>query len=77
MKSELTLGLYQHYSGKMYRVLFVAYHSETTEKMVVYQGQYDDPQFGKNPVWIRPLSMFTQTVQIDGKTIPRFTYLGK
>lgn len=64
---------YQHYKGKTYVVLVLAKHSETLEEVVVYQGEYDDPEFGKNPVWVRPLTMFVESVSVDGKMIPRFT----
>lgn len=61
-------GIYRHYKGKLYQVLHLARHSETEEWMVVYRALYDDYS-----VWVRPLDMFTQTVTLDDKTIPRFT----
>lgn len=60
-------GIYRHYKGNLYQVLHLARHSETEEWLVVYRALYDD--FG---VWVRPLAMFTETVEIDGKTVPRF-----
>lgn len=62
-------GKYEHYKGKPYRVLAIARHSETLEEMVVYQQQY-----GEEGVWVRPLGMFLETVEVDGKTVPRFRY---
>lgn len=66
---------YQHYKGNFYKVICVASHSETLEKMVVYQGQYDSPDLGKNPIFVRPLEMFQEQVVVDGKKIPRFKYI--
>jgi cyclomaltodextrinase len=67
----LQLGKYRHFKGKEYQVLCVATHSETLEKYVVYRALY-----GECGVWVRPLSMFTESVTRDGKTQPRFAYLG-
>ncbi len=64
-------GVYRHYKGKLYRVLYVATHSETLEKLVVYQALYGE--FG---YWARPLTMFTEMVEVDGKPMPRFQYIG-
>jgi hypothetical protein len=63
-------GLYQHYKGPFYRVMEVATHSETEEQLVVYRALYGD-----KGVWVRPLSMFTETVERDGVVEPRFAYL--
>lgn len=65
-------GLYEHYSGKRYKVLMIARSSEDTSLQVVYQGLYTDKQFGENPSWVRPLGMFVETVTIEGKQVPRF-----
>ena len=63
-------GRYRHFKGKEYEVLCVARHSETLEEMVVYRALYGD--FG---VWVRPASMWNETVECDGKTYCRFTKL--
>lgn len=60
-------GRYRHYKGKDYEVIGVASHSETEERLVVYRCLY-----GNYDLWVRPLSMFQETVEVDGKTIPRF-----
>lgn len=65
-------GRYRHFKGNEYRVLYVARHSETLEPMVVYQALYDE-----GGVWVRPASMWNETVERDGKTFPRFSYLGE
>ena len=71
---EIKVGsLYKHYSGKIYRVIAIAHDSEDPSLMrVVYQGLYDCPTFGANPVWDRPYTMFAENVIINGKEQPRF-----
>jgi hypothetical protein len=73
---KLKLGKYQHYKGKMYKVIGVATHSETLEQLVVYQALYESREFGTNALWVRPLKMFLEKVEIDGKKVPRFKYCG-
>ena len=65
-------GRYSHFKGKEYEVLGVARHSETEEELVVYRALYGD--FG---LWVRPVSMWNETVERDGKTFRRFTYIGE
>jgi hypothetical protein len=65
-------GLYKHFKGNTYRVLFTAKNSETLENMVVYQGQYGDKE-----IWVRPESMWDEEITRDGKTFKRFTYVGE
>lgn len=62
-------GLYQHYKGAQYRVIDTVRHSETEEELVLYRALY-----GEKGLWVRPLVMFTETVLIDGKEVPRFAY---
>lgn len=63
-------GIYRHFKGNFYRVLSVAQHSETDELHVVYQAAY-----GEKGTWIRPLSMFDELIERDGKTLRRFSYV--
>ncbi len=63
-------GLYQHYKGPMYKVLDVAKHSETEESLVVYQ-----PLYGDKSMWVRPLTMFAESVELNGQSQPRFKYV--
>lgn len=67
-KNEITPGKYRHYKGNEYEVLFVATHSEDLSEMVVYRALY-----GEGGVWVRPASMWNETVEIDGKRVLRFT----
>ena len=65
-------GRYRHFKGKEYEVLGVARHSETDEELVVYRALYGDFGLG-----VRPVSMWNETVERDGKTFRRFTYIGE
>ncbi len=69
-------GLYQHFKGGRYRVLGIAHHSETLEPLVVYQALYESPDFGKDSLWVRPLDMFQEEVEVEGRKLPRFKYIG-
>ncbi len=66
-ESELKTGRYRHYKGGEYQVLGVARHSETEEQLVVYR-----PLYGEQGLWVRPLAMFTETIERDGLVQPRF-----
>ena len=68
----LKLGKYRHYKGKEYEVVDVAKHSETLEEVVVYRALYGDGE-----LWVRPLKMFVEEVDVAGKKVPRFEYIGK
>lgn len=64
-------GRYRHFKGREYEALYMATHSETLEPMVVYRALY-----GERGVWVRPASMWNETVTRDGVTYQRFTYIG-
>ncbi|OGF20691.1 hypothetical protein A2316_02815 [Candidatus Falkowbacteria bacterium RIFOXYB2_FULL_38_15] len=66
----LKLGKHRHYKGKEYEVIGVAKHSETLEELVVYRALYDERQ-----IWVRPLKMFLEEVEADGKKISRFSHV--
>ena len=70
---KLKLGKYKHYKGKEYEVIGIARHSETLEELVVYKALYQND--GEN-LWVRPLQMFLEEVEIEGKKMPRFELLG-
>jgi hypothetical protein len=68
-KPTLKPGVYRHYKGPRYQVIDLARHSETEEWLVVYRTLYGDFD-----LWVRPLSMFTETLTVDGQTVPRFAF---
>lgn len=73
---SIKIGKYKHYKGNLYQVIGLARHSETLEELVVYQALYDSKDFGKNAIWVRPISMFTENVEFNGKSVPRFEFVG-
>ena len=68
----IKIGRYRHFKGNEYQVLAIARHSENMEEMVVYQALY-----GEHGIWVRPASMWLEDVTRDGKTFPRFSYIGE
>jgi hypothetical protein len=68
---NLKLGRYRHFKGNEYEVLHVAKHSETGEDLVVYRALY-----GEHGVWVRPLAMFIEEIERDGRRVRRFEYVG-
>lgn len=68
---EIKIGRYRHFKGNEYEVLHLARHSETEEEMVVYRALYGDFS-----VWVRPASMWNETVERNGQSFCRFTYIG-
>ena len=69
---DIKPGKYKHFKGKEYRVIGIASHSETMEPMVVYQALY-----GEKGLWVRPAAMWTEQVERDGYSGPRFQYIGE
>ena len=65
-------GRYRHYKGNEYEMIGIANHSETLEKMVVYRALY-----GEGELWVRPLSMWQESVTVNGKSVLRFSYIGE
>lgn len=73
MKSDeygLKAGIYRHYKGKLYEVIDVATHSESLEPLVVYRALY-----GERGLWVRPLAMFTEQLEVNGELQDRFEYI--
>ena len=70
MNTDPQPGIYRHYKGNEYRVYEVATHSETQEPLVIYR-----PLYGEGALWARPLSMWNESVEWQGKSLPRFEYL--
>ncbi len=65
-------GLYQHYKGNQYEVIDEVRHSESEEVLVLYRALYSD-----KGLWVRPKTMFEESVNIDGLCMPRFEYIGE
>ena len=63
-------GIYKHFKGDLYEVSDIARHSETEEEYVVYRTLYGD-----RSLWVRPLSMFDETIERDGETFKRFEFV--
>ena len=70
--NPILLGVYRHYKGNQYEVIGIAKHSETLESMVIYTALY-----GERGTWVRPLSMWSNPIEVDGKTVKRFEYIGE
>lgn len=66
---KIQLGIYRHYKGPEYKLLHLARHSETEEWLAVYQTLYGNFDF-----WVRPLSMFMEQIEHNGKQVARFEY---
>ncbi|MCM1260947.1 MAG: DUF1653 domain-containing protein [Prevotella sp.] len=66
----MQLGLYRHFKGGLYEVIGIARHSETLEELVIYRSLQDQS------FWVRPLSMWNERIEKEGKTYVRFTYIG-
>jgi hypothetical protein len=60
-------GTYRHYKNLLYKVIAIAHHSETLEELVVYQALY-----GEHGVWVRPLGLFIEEIELDGAKVSRF-----
>ena len=68
--SEIKMGKYRHFKGGEYEVIGIAKDSETLEDVVVYRALYGDCG-----VWVRPLHMWTEHVERDGYSGPRFAFV--
>ncbi|MDG2461400.1 MAG: DUF1653 domain-containing protein [Luminiphilus sp.] len=70
--SDVLPGRYRHYKGNDYIVIGTARHSETGEVLVVYR-----PDYGDRALWVRPMSMFQESVETADGMKPRFTLIGE
>jgi cyclomaltodextrinase / maltogenic alpha-amylase / neopullulanase len=70
-QSMVPPGKYRHYKGNDYEVMGLVHHSETLEVLVLYRALY-----GEGGLWVRPLQMFLETVDVGGKRVRRFAPLG-
>lgn len=75
MQKEIIPGaIYQHYKGKLYRVIGVGKHSESLEDVVLYEALYEN-SLGR--LWCRPAQMWSEIVDVQGEKVPRFKFLYK
>lgn len=65
------MGRYRHFKGGLYEVIGVARSSETLVPTVVYRALY-----GEGGLWVRPLAMFVEEIDVDGNRRPRFEFIG-
>ncbi len=72
MDNKILIGNYKHFKGNEYSVLYLAKHSETLEEMVVYQALY-----GERGIWVRPASMWNESVIYNGVSVKRFQFIQK
>ena len=70
---SIKLGKYRYYKGNFYNVIAVAKHSETLKEFVVYEALYDNKV---SKFWVRPIELFTDTVEVDGKIVKRYEFVG-
>lgn len=75
------VGVYEHYKStpedrRYYQVIGFARHTETDEIVVVYVPLYVVPEHRGPRLQVRPLDMFTETVEVNGLQVPRFRYIG-
>ena len=64
---DIKPGRYRHFKGNEYEVIGLAKDSETMQEVVVYRALYGD-----RGLWVRPAKMFTEVIERDGRTQPRF-----
>lgn len=67
---ETRKGKYRHYKNLPYEVLGTVRHSETLEPMTLYRALYGD-----HGLWVRPATMFNETVEVNGVGLKRFTWV--
>lgn len=67
-------GIYKHYKNNLYEVLGIAQHTETGEQLVVYKSLYEAVDYPYGQLWIRPLEMFMEQIEYNGKRVQRFEF---
>jgi hypothetical protein len=71
-ETSVQKGIYRHFKGREYLLIEIVNHSETLEKMVVYQALYGDFSY-----WVRPFDLFFEKVQVEGEWVSRFEFIKK
>ena len=75
ISDKIELGHYRHYKGGEYQVIDTVTHSETMETMVLYRPLYLDDSGSEHGLWVRPISMFKEAVEIGEEIVPRFAFI--
>lgn len=65
------MNIFKHYKGNHYKILHVAHHTETGEKLVVYSQLYEN-NYPYGYVWCRPYNMFNEEIIYNNKIVNRF-----
>ena len=81
MESEkVKFGKYRHYKGNLYEVVNLAKFAENSDReledLVIYKALYKSTDFPDGMLWVRTVKEFIEKVDVDGKLIDRFEYLG-
>jgi hypothetical protein len=71
MNENIRLGLYRHFKGNEYELIHIAKDSEAEGRLLAIYKSVKD-----GTVWARPLDMFFETVERDGRKFPRFEFIG-
>ncbi len=74
--NKIKSGKYRHFKGDVMEVIGTALHSETLEEFVVYK-HVTGKRVGEPHYWVRPLKIFLEEVEVEGKRVPRFEYVGE
>ena len=70
-------GRYLHFKDKSYELVDIVFHSETQKELVLYKQLYKSNTHDIGTLWVRPKEMFFENVEVNGKKVPRFKYIGK
>ena len=71
---DIRIGKYQHFKGDIVEVIGTALHSESMEEFVVYK-HITGKRMNEGHYWVRPIKMFNENVEVDGKSVPRFKFI--
>ncbi|WP_411080418.1 DUF1653 domain-containing protein [Streptomyces sp. cmx-18-6] len=81
--STIKLGVYEHFSGHLYEVTGFGHHvlgdgmdEQVGQDAVVYHALFHSPAYGDRHTWVRPVDNFVEDVDVEGRRVPRFRYVG-
>lgn len=70
--ADITPGIYRHYKGGLYEVIGVGRIEADNQEVVIYKSMQDKGGFKAGSLWVRPLTVFSETVEVNGEQLPRF-----